>query len=371
MKHLHQLSLKKQIEILRKIQAHDVTATVKEDGVAFTVGVDSTGRRYVSREGKQALFERYFSIGDVAAEPKNSPLSVTVQLWCGRLGEFVNGYCAGDRWNVEYIGPELNVIDYDQPEIVLLFPLSNETTGQISTDITALDLPTDSFLVKRPYWFTSNDGELRSAQLEELGSIRITSSAEIPEFVGALELLDRHFDGGTIQDLLSINMNTVKKIDKASITAQRDYFSAWFKREVGNGMFHVSRRREGIVLNVDGELTKLVAPNFVETNQFFHAVRNCIKRRTFSKEYTKYFPTCPPALLESIDELWKSGKDHNMLIRRISELRAIYEHAQRFKLLAGPFNMKWYPDTVHTQTMVEFASFTKQLAQVPVNTRNG
>ncbi|MNC31925.1 hypothetical protein D3C75_802620 [compost metagenome] len=119
-------------------------------------------------------------------------------------------------------------------------------------------------------------------------------------------------------------------------------------------------KREGIVIKDGENLIKVVNPLFVAANQYQHAVRNCIKKRTFSNDFPKYFPTCPQPLISDVNKMWalpeRTGVENHMLRVMLYTMQDHYVRAQHQKTLSDPTGLfdNRYPSHAHQATLVAF-----------------
>lgn len=373
MKHLHQLTTAKLVELIHKIHSKQATATVKEDGVALTVGVTSDGQRYISREGKEGTGTQYFCSADIPDVPQFTPFKVAAAIWFNAHGRHAIRHCwGGDSWNVEVTYPGLNVIMYDDVRMTFLEPRVNTVRGVMSTDPSEL-VTTVKYDISYPH-FSSHDG--RTIQRETRGakaSVCVKQTVPVPDVSHIVTWLASPYDGGTIADALTINLSKVKKADRPAIETHRAYFASSLRRMITK--LTTPTNCEGIVIDSGGKLVKIVPAWFVQVNQLQHAVRNCIKQRTFGSDFrryvTRYIPECPVSLIDDIHQLWKipATADRNAeLSSKLVELRTLYLTAHNSRPIQKD-STHWTPTgAVHNSTLVEFASFIEQLAAEPVNT---
>lgn len=357
MKHLHQLPNRSKIDLIRKIHEGAVKVSIKEDGVAVTVGITAGGSPYVSREGKEGTGSRYFRSLDVPDAPQYDGIHAAAQIWFSPIGQMLRQTAVyGDRWNVEVTYPDLNVIEHKTAKLTILYSLPNERDGQTSTEINFWSLPSMPLEFRRRFSYDGRGFGTESTTIE--ATIRPKRMLRVPSVAHVIDELENPFDGGSVEDVLLVNLNQIPKADRAGIKTLRSYF----ERRIARTIEHISMPSdcEGIVIDNGTELVKIVPSTFVEQNQFDHAVRNCIRRRTFATDFPKMLPSIPTTLIETIDRLWKTS-DRCMLVASIGELRKHYLMAQAQGLLKGPGGQKRYKHHVHNQTLVEFASFLNQL----------
>ncbi|MNE82447.1 hypothetical protein D3C80_1791700 [compost metagenome] len=120
-------------------------------------------------------------------------------------------------------------------------------------------------------------------------------------------------------------------------------------------------KREGIVIKDGENLIKVVNPLFVVANQYQHAVRNCIKKRTFSTDFAKYFPTCPQPLIDHLHEAWSEVEDSDVVRRHMMRVMLYtmqdhYIRAQHCGKLNDPTGLfgNRYPSHAHQATLLSF-----------------
>lgn len=339
----------------------------------MTIGITPDGHRFISREGKEGHGERYLTRDDIPTLPKFTPFSVAAAIWFGPLGDTIHLDCVpGDCWNVEITYPGVNVIPYRDASITFLTPLVNETTGDISTNPNELncgELATIEYIQHR-----SDDGlTIQQHNIEQTASIRCKRSVNLPDVSNIVEWLAEPHDGGTIEDVLVINLNKVKKCDRPTIQTHRAYYTSRLNSLLTD--IQIDADGEGIVVDVGGLLVKIVPHWFVESNQIQHAVRNCIKKRTFGTKYqqyvTAYIPNCPMGMVNMIERLWEKPecRDRNVALAAcINQLRILFLKAYHSGAVTGdPATWANAADT-HNSTLVEFATFIEQLDATPVNT---
>lgn len=336
MKHLHSLPLTKQIQLIHKISQGEVTATVKEDGMALTVGISPNGQPFVSRESKVSKgAKRYFSVLECQADGANQGLCEAAALWCTDDVQAVLGEFKGFRWACEFVFPNHNVVQYAKSEIIVLFGLPNEIDGTISeTDL-----------------------------IHTILNVRESTVVPCPDVLEIVQFLKSVDRGHTNEEILSVNLSSVPVAERSALRSVRDFRSATFTNmtrqlEAGNGLF-----REGLVLDDGEELVKIVNPLFVVQNQFYHGVRNCIKKQTFSNTFSSFFPTYPSYWLDRVTELWKLERcalADSELQYHIIKMRTFYEQAQENGQLNGPTSRR-YPEHIHNQTIAAFETVISSL----------
>ena len=328
---------------VKKIQLNEVTATYKEDGVAFTVGVDAANRRFVSFEGKRTSpCEMFYDVTDFEDVPKNRPIRAALSIWKSWIGGRVaNGARPGDRWNVELVGPELNIIQYRHFALIFLYPLSNSVDKKPSTPIEDLVFEDHIADITVPLWRAEKDlSRVFSVDEHHQAKIRRSTVARIPSFNAAFAFVDKHE-----AELLSrkhIHRETCNKFRKMV--------------QIITSTFEGPLAEEGVVLRDRvGSMVKIVDPRFTLANQFAHAVRNCIKRRTFSNDYPSFFPS-GAEVVPYIERAWAEGDWKQVSVY----LWALYHHytqAQEHRQLEILGHQTRYNPQIHEQTMLEFATF--------------
>lgn len=328
---------------IKKIQQNKVTATHKEDGVAFTVGIDATNRRYVSFEGKRTSpCEKYYDESDFEDAPQNRPIRAALATWKSWIGGRVaNSARPGDRWNVELVGPELNIIQYRHFELVFLYPLINTVDEKQSTAIEDLVFEDHIADITVPLWRAEADlSRVFSVDEQHQATIRRSSIARVPSFATAYAIVEEHED-----ELLS------RKSIHQDLRLR-------FKRVVNihASTFEGPFTEEGLVLRDDEDnMVKIVDHRFTLANQFAHAVRNCIKKRTFSNDYPSFFPS-GAEVVPHIEQAW-AEEDWQKVSVCLWALYHHYTEAQKYRQLEVLGHQTRYNTQIHEQTMLEFATF--------------
>lgn len=304
--------------------------------MALTVGISPNGHPFVSRESKVSKgAKRYFSVHECDADGVNPGLREAAALWCTDRVETILDEFKGFRWACEFVFPNHNVVQYSKSEIIVLFGLPNEIDGAISETDVIYSIP-----------------DVRRSS--------VVPCPDVTEIVQFLKSVDR---GRTNEDILSVNLSSVPVAERSALRSVRDFRSATFTNmtrqlEAGNGLF-----REGLVLDDGNELVKVVNPLFVVQNQFYHSVRNCIKKQTFSNTFGSFFPTCPSYCLDRVAELWKQERTavaDSELEYHIFGMSVLYEDAQKNGLLNGPISRR-YPEHIHNQTVAAFEAAISSL----------
>lgn len=369
MKHLHQLTNSQICQWIRKIHNKEVTATIKEDGSAVTVGCDSEGRRYVSREGKVGVAtERFYDKLSISLEHPgvNAALYIAAELWINRGHRWVVGDKPGDAWNCEVVSSGLNVIEYKHTSLVMLHPIQNTVTYQTSTPLNKMGFSKGMGVeIDVPVWSVDEYEQIALTMDKRHASVRFVWNAELPDVSDLYSFITRNFDGRTIEEILCTKATSIPADDRHEFISLRNGLEEKVRRlvkhiEGGSGL-----DREGIVLK-DGEtLVKLVNPTFVVANQYQHAVRNCIRKRTFSNDFASYFPSCPESLISDIHKAWavQNSEDRypthvetHMLRVMLYTMRDHFIRAQHMSKLNDPTGLygNRYPEHAYNATMVSF-----------------
>lgn len=348
-----------------------MTATVKEDGSAVTVGIDSDGARYVSREGKVGVAtERFYYTSGISLEHPgvNAALYIAAKMWIESEKTWVMGGKPGDAWNCEVVSSGLNVIEYKHTSLIMLHPIENSVTKELSTPLSKMAFAKsmgEEIMV--PTWFMNAYDQLDVHYVKRHASVRFVWNADLPDVSHVIEFLEgKRFNiPGNNETVLLSNLNTFPVADRETIKEIRDDLQDELKRHLWILEHDPELKREGIVLNDDGNLVKVVNPLFVKANQFQHAVRNCIKKRTFSNDFAQFFPTCPEPLINDVDKSWKmlADDDHisthveqHMLRVMLYTMRDHYTRAQHQKKLYDPTGIfgNQYPSHAHQATLIAF-----------------
>lgn len=375
MKHLHQLTNSQICQWIRKIHNNEVTATIKEDGSAVTVGFDYRGERYVSREGKVGVAtERFYDVQSISLEYPgvNAALYIAAQMWIERGKRWVLGGKPGDSWNCEVVSNGLNVIEYKHTSLVLLHPLRNSVSFEESTPISNLGFSKSmGEEIDVPVW-SVDEYELLNLTMEKRhASVRFVWNAELPNVDHIIEFLDRtrgSFDRKkeyTAAEIIVRKASTVPVEDRDAFVTLRDALATKLKMAVKYLESDPELTREGIVLSDGENLVKVVNHLFVQANQYQHAVRNCIKKRTFSNDFDQYFPSCPTSLISDIQKGWSKQIDlenppthveTHMLRVMLYTMRDHFIRAQHMKKLSDPTGLynNRYPEHAYNSTMVAF-----------------
>ena len=361
--------------LIRKIHNKEVTATVKEDGSAVTVGIDSNGARYVSREGKVGIaVERFYCTSDISLEHPgvNAALYIAAKMWIESETKWAMGGKPGDAWNCEVVSSGLNVIEYKHTSLIMLHPIENSVTKELSTPLSNMAFAKSmGEEIMAPTWFVNAYNHLDVHYVKRHASVRFVWSADLPDVSRIIKFLDStkgSFDGKreyTAAEILERKATTVPVGDRFLFITLRDHFEQRIKTMTKELERDPELKREGIVLNDGGNLVKVVNPLFVEANQFQHGVRNCIKKRTFSNDFARFFPTCPEPLIKDVDEAWKmlADEDHtstyveqHMLRVMLYTMQDHYIRAQHQKKLYDPTGISGnqYPSHAHQATLIAF-----------------
>ena len=346
-----------------------MTATVKEDGSAVTVGINSDGARYVSREGKVGVAtERFYYTSGISLEHPgvNAALYIAAKMWIESEKSWVMGGKPGDAWNCEVVSSGLNVIEYKHTSLIMLHPIENSVTKELSTPLSKMAFAKSmGEEIMAPTWFMNAYDQLDVHYVKRHASIRFVWSADLPDVSPVIQMLDEETPFGTVEEVLTTKLNRVSEYDREYIKGYRDIFEIKLKNMLRVLEFDKEMKREGIVLNDGGNLIKVVNPLFVEANQFQHGVRNCIKKRTFSNDFARFFPTCPEPLIKDVDKSWKmlADEDHisthveqHMLRVMLYTMRDHYIRAQHQKKLYDPtgISVNQYPSHAHQATLIAF-----------------
>jgi len=342
-----------------------VTATVKEDGSAVTVGIDHDGALYVSREGKEgSTRERYFNCEDISLEHPgvNAALFIAAKLWIESPKPWVLGGKPGDAWNCEVVSSGLNVIEYKHTSLILLHPLQNEVTKEISTPLTKMAFSKSiGNEIMVPTWFMNAYDQLDVHYVKRWASVRFVWTADLPDVSKIIAFFKCEVGQfGTVESILSTKLTEVHVNQRTSFKGIRDSMTKTMIDLVKHLEHDPELKREGIVISDGGNLVKVVNPLFVEANQYQHAVRNCIKKRTFSNDFPKYFPTCPEPLINDVVNYWaKEERTHveaHTLRVMLYTMRDHYVRAQHLKTLNDPTGIfdNRYPSHAHQATLIAF-----------------
>lgn len=377
LKHLHQLTNTQICQWIHKIHNKEVTATIKEDGSAVTVGCDSDGRRYVSREGKVGVAtERFYDKESISLEHPgvNAALYIAAELWIDRGHRWVVGEKVGDAWNCEVVSNGLNVIEYKHTSLVMLHPIENSVTRQLSTPLNRMGFSKGMGVeIEVPVWSVDEYEQIALTMDKRHASVRFVWNAELPDVSHIVEFLSRtrgSYDGKkeyTAAEILERKASAVPVADREAFTTLRDAFATKLKMAVKYLESDPKLTREGIVLSDGENMVKVVNHLFVQANQYQHAVRNCIRKRTFSNDFASYFPTCPVSLISDIHKAWAVQNDEerypthvetHMLRVMLYTMRDHFIRAQHMKKLADPTGLydNRYPEHAFNATMVAFKS---------------
>ena len=353
------------MSLIRKIHNKEVTATVKEDGSAVTVGIDSDGARYVSREGKVGVAtERfYYTLGISLEYPGvNAALYIAAKMWIESENTWVIGGKPGDAWNCEVVSSGLNVIEYNHTSLIMLHPIENIITKSLSTPLSKMAFAKsmgEEIMV--PTWFMNAYDQLDVHYVKRYASVRFVWNAELPDVSQVIKFLDETASRfGTNEDVLTINLNQFPLEDREYVKGHRDIAIRRLQNYTRVLEHDPELKREGIVIKDGERLVKVVNPLFVLANQYQHAVRNCIKKRTFSNDFAKYFPSCPEPLINDVAKTWAvDGRTHvetHMLRVMLYTMRDHYTRAQHLKTLSDPTSLfdNRYPSHAHQATLVAF-----------------
>lgn len=354
---------------IRKIHNNEVTATIKEDGSAVTVGLDYRGERYVSREGKVGVAtERFYDKESISLEYPgvNAALYIAAQMWIERGHRWVIGAKPGDSWNCEVVSNGLNVIEYKHTSLVMLHPLRNSVTFEESTPISKMGFSKGmGEEIEVPVWSIDEYELLKTTMDKRHASVRFAWNTELPKVDHIVRFLEGETSYGAVEEILTTKLNQVPADSREEFKTYRDFFEKELRVLAKNLGADIELKREGIVLK-DGEtLVKIVNPVFVVANQYQHAVRNCIKKRTFSNDFDKYFPTCPASLISDIQKGWSKQIDietppthveTHMLRVMLYTMRDHFIRAQHMKKLDDPTGLydNRYPEHAFNSTMVAF-----------------
>lgn len=375
MKHLHQLTNSQICQWIRKIHNNEVTATVKEDGSAVTIGKDCRGERYVSREGKVGVAtERFYDADSISLEHPgvNAALYIAAQLWINWGHRWVVGDKPGDAWNCEVVSNGLNVIEYDHTRLIMLHPIVNSVTRQVSTPLNKMGFSKGMGVeIQVPTWSVDEYELLKLTMEKQHASVQFAVSTELPNVDHIIQLLDRTrgaFDCTkeyTASEIIQRKATSVRPADRHAFITLRDALATKLRLAVKYLESDPKLTREGIVLSDGENQVKLVNRLFVQANQYQHAVRNCIRKRTFSNDFAGYFPTCPKSLIDDIHKAWVAQNDEekspthvetHMLRVMLYTMRDHFIRAQHMKKLADPTELydNRYPEHAFNATMVAF-----------------
>lgn len=359
------------MSLIRKLHNKEVTATVKEDGSAVTVGYDVKGEPYVSREGKVGVAtERFYDAESISLEHPgvNAALYIAAKLWIHAKPAWTHGGRAGDSWNCEVVSSGLNVIEYDHTNLIFLHHLPNtEVFGDEGTPLTKMAFSKSmGNEIMVPTWFMNAYDQLDVHYVKRWASVRFVRKAELPDVSHIIKLLDHticgfdHKHQYTAAEILQMKATSVPIADRASFLLLRDAMATKLKMALKYLESDPELKREGIVIKDGENLIKVVNHLFVEANQYQHAVRNCIKKRTFSNDFAKYFPTCPEPLINDVAKAWaldeRTHVETHMLRVMLYTMRDHYVRAQHQKKLSDPTGLfdNRYPSHVHQSTLVAF-----------------
>lgn len=348
-----------------------MTATVKEDGSAVTVGYNVKGEPYVSREGKVGVIsERFYDAESICLEHPgiNAALYIAAKLWIHAKPAWTHGGRPGDSWNCEVVSSGLNVIDYKHTALIFLHHLPNtEVFGDEGTPLTKMAFSKSmGNEIAVPTWSMNSYDQLELHYVERWAFVRFVQSAELPDVSSIIEFLDGTASRfGTNEAVLTIKLNQVPLDDREFVKGHRDIAIRRLQNYTRVLEHDPELKREGIVIKDGESLIKIVNHLFVLANQYQHAVRNCIKKRTFSNDFTCYFPTCPDTLIDHVNEGWKQLADEqhistsverHMLRVMLYTMRSCFERAQHMKRLNDPTGLfdNHYPAHAHQATLVAF-----------------
>lgn len=351
--------------LIRKIHNKDVTATVKEDGSAVTVGFNYRGEPYVSREGKVGVAaERFYDVADISLEHPgvNAALYIAAKMWIHASPKWTIGGKPGDAWNCEVVSSGLNVIEYKHTSLILLHPIQNSVTNEISTPLSKMGFSKSMGIeIMVPTWFMNAYDQLDVHYVKRHASVRFGWNAELPDVSKIIAFFKCEVGQyGTVESILSRKVTEVDSNHRIGFKTVRDSMSVTLLNLVKNLETDPEMKREGIVIKDGEKLIKVVNPLFVEANQYQHAVRNCIKKRTFSNDFTKYFPTCPESLVSDIAKAWPDAPDDriqaHMLRVMLYTMQDHYIRAQHVKKMNDPTGLfdNRYPSHAHQATLVAF-----------------
>ena len=354
------------MSLIRKISNKEVTATVKEDGSAVTVGFDYRGEPYVSREGKVGVAaERFYDVADISLEHPgvNAALYIAAKMWIHASPKWTIGGKPGDAWNCEVVSSGLNVIDYKHTSLILLHPIENSVTKESSTPLNKMGFSKSMGIeIMVPTWFMNVHDKLDVHYVKRHASVRFVWDAELPDVSHIIKFLDgeRYFLGSNQTVLLS-NLNAFPIADRENIKEIRDALQAELTIHLKALEHDPELKREGIVIKDGENLVKVVNPLFVAANQYQHAVRNCIKKRTFSNDFAKYFPTCPEPLIDHLNDAWSEIGTSDVVRRHMMRvmlytMQGHYVRAQHLGKLGDPTGLfgNRYPSHAHQATLVAF-----------------
>lgn len=336
-------------------------ATIKEDGVAATIGIRN-GRRYISRSGKERTEVVYLYDHDIPDTIGATALRVLASIWFSALGDTIDQSSEeGDRWNVEVLYPNLNVVSCTDVVVRVLHPLIGDH-GEMSTPVDRLVYPNKRELID-VVEYLSSDGcniNLMTSQYDATIEPVVPYTINGTIFNDVIAYIDTPYNGGTIADLLTLNLSSISHLDRSMYKVRRDYENL----VLSNKLLNVAQNlniggREGIVIEYHGELYKIVDPDFVTSNQFHHCVRNCIKPRTFGKQYLNYVPECWHELTFEISRKWNL-KTHPTA-EHLDSLLQLYLEAHADGLFRGPRGETQLTPTAHAMTLLEFAAMKDEL----------
>ncbi|MNC13049.1 hypothetical protein D3C75_607810 [compost metagenome] len=348
-----------------------MTATIKEDGSAVTVGCDSEGRRYVSREGKVGVAtERFYDKESISLEHPgvNAALYIAAELWINRGHRWVVGDKPGDAWNCEVVSSGLNVIEYKHTSLVMLHPIQNSVTFQESTPLNKMGFSKGMGVeIDVPVWSVDEYELIKLTMDKRHASVRFVWSAELPDVTSLHSFITKNFDGRTIEEILCTKASSIPIAERDKFIELRDGIELKVRRIVKHLESGPELDREGVVLKDGDTLVKLVNPLFVVANQYQHAVRNCIRKRTFSNDFARYFSTCPESLISDIHKAWavQNSEDRfpthvetHMLRVMLYTMRDHFIRAQHMCKLRDPTGLynNRYPEHAFNATMVSFKS---------------
>lgn len=351
--------------LIRKIHNKEVTATVKEDGSAVTVGLDYRGEPYVSREGKVGVAaERFYDVQDISLEHPgvNAALYIAAKMWIHASPKWIIGHKPGDAWNCEVVSSGLNVIDYKHTSLILLHPIENEVTKELSTPLNKMGHAKSMGVeIMVPTWFMNAYDQLDTGFVKRHASARFGWSAELPDVSKIIAFFKCEVgEFGTVESILSRTLKDVDSNKRIPFKAIRDSMAAAMINLVKNLESDPEMKREGVVIKDGERLLKVVNPLFVVANQYQHAVRNCIKKRTFSNDFAKYFPGCPEPLINDVAKAWaiedRTHVENHMLRVMLYTMRDHYVRAQHQKKMNDPTGLfdNRYPSNAHQATLIAF-----------------
>lgn len=341
MKHLHSLPNRKLVDWFIALSKGHVEAAVKYDGVAMTLGVDQLNRPYVSREGKEGKDLRYYSIAEVPVGPQYAAYQIAAHSWFHPLSQAyvdaISSFGHDVAWNVEVVFPNVNVIYYKDISIVFLCQATTSTPTipheylhDRFVDIEVINKRYDPvYILRREYPCSFVSGNLEVSIIEEYQPVFFQvavslNSQEISQIIDVNYIFEWLHTRDVLTDypyqsILTANLSLFNPQKRTEIAARRAELTDEFRLVVRNSYIENPdiETVEGYVLtNIlhdSIEPVKIVYDRYVIANQKLHAIRNCVKKRTFNTDANilSHVPYVDPELYHSIQLLWKKLKAQN------------------------------------------------------------